>query len=118
MRIGNCVLVNQPRINKLTPPFDPDPYFIKCMVSMGSMVTAERRNKTITRNKEHFILLSVDNKNKLNYRNINNENGDDFDFDFVKPTTENENNPSPPIRRYPVRTRNRPTFFHELTGWS
>ena len=79
----------------------------------------ERRNKSTTRNKEHFILLPIDNKNKLDYQIIinNNENDDDFDFDLVKPTTENENSPSPPIRRYPVRTRNRPTFYHELTGW-
>ena len=28
----------------------------------------------------------------------------------------NKNSPSPPIRRYPLRTRNRPTFCHELTG--
>ena len=55
------------------------------------MVTAERRNKSITRNKEHFILLPTDTKNKLNYRNTanNSENDDDFDFDLVKPTTEN-----------------------------
>ena len=26
MHIGDCVLVKQPRLNKLTPPFDPDPY--------------------------------------------------------------------------------------------
>ena len=78
------------------------------------MVTAERSNKYITSYKEHFILL----KNKLNYRNTtnNNQNDDDFDFDSIKPTTENENNPSPPIRRYPVRTRNRPTFYQKLTG--
>ena len=117
MHIGDCVLVKQPVINKLMPPFDPDPYFIKCI--KGSIVTAERRKKSITRNKEHFILLPIDNKNKLNYRNVasNNENDDDFDFDLVKPTTENENNPSPPIRKFPVRTRNRPTFYHKLTGW-
>ena len=55
------------------------------------MVTAERRNISITRNKEHFILLPTDTKNKLNYRNTanNSENDDDFDFDLVKPTTEN-----------------------------
>ena len=117
MHIGDCVLVKQPRLNKLTPPFDPDPYFVKCV--KGSMVTAGRRNKSIIKNKEHFILLPINTKNKLNYRNTanNRENDDDFDFDLVKPTTENENNPSPPIRRYPVRTRNRPTFYHELTGW-
>ena len=82
------------------------------------MVTAEK-NIYITRNKEHFILLPIDNKNKLDYQNItnNNENDDEFDFDLVKPTTENEKNPSPPIRRYPVRTRNCTTFYYELTGW-
>ena len=82
------------------------------------MVAAEK-NIYITRNKEHFILLPIDNKNKLDYQNItnNNENDDEFDFDLVKPTTENEKNPSPPIRRYPVRTRNCTTFYYELTGW-
>ena len=81
------------------------------------MVTAQRRNKSITRNKEHFILLPIDSKNKLDYQNVtnNNENDDDFDFSLVKPTTENKNNPSPPIRRYSVRSR--PTFYHELMGW-
>ena len=77
------------------------------------MVTAQRRNKCKTRNKEHFILLPIDSKNKLNYQNVtnNNENDDDFDFGLIKPTTEKKNNPSPPIRRYSVR--NRPTFYHE-----
>ena len=104
------------RIKKLTPPFDPNPFF-KCF--MGSKVTKERRNKSIIRKKDHFILLPTGNKNKLSYRNItnNNEKDDDFEFDLVKPTTENKNNPIPPIRRYQVKTRNRPTFYHELTGW-
>ena len=80
------------------------------------MVTVERRNKSITRNKEHFILLPIDNKTKLSYRNVtnNNENDDDFDIDLVKTSTENESNPSPPIRRDPVRARNCPMFYHEL----
>ena len=38
--------------------FDPGLYFVKCV--KGSMVTAERRNKSITQNKEHFILLPID----------------------------------------------------------
>ena len=57
----------------------------------GNMVTAERRTKSITQNKENFILLPTDNKIKSNYHNITNNNeNDDFDFDFAKPTTENE----------------------------
>ena len=116
MHIEDHVLVKQIRINKLTPPLDLDPYFIKCV--KGSMVTAERRNKSITRNKEHIIRLPIDNKNKLNYRNITNNNeNDDFDFYLVRPTTENENSLSLPIRRHLLRTRSRPTFYHELTGW-
>ena len=117
IHIGDLVLVKQPKLNKLTPPFDLDPYFVKCV--KGSMVIAERSNKRVTRNKEHFILLPIDNKNKLDYQNMtnNNENDVDFNFDLVKPTTENENNPSPPIRRYPIRTINRPTFYQELRGW-
>ena len=55
------------------------------------MVTVKRRNKSITQNKEHFILLPIDDKIKSNYHNITNNNeNDDFDFDFAKPTTENE----------------------------
>ena len=117
MHIGDCVLVIKPRMNKLTPLFDLDPHFIKFV--KGSMVTVERRNKSIAQNKEHSILLPINNKNKLNYQNIinNNENDDDFIFDLVKPTTKNRNNPSMSIRRYLVRTRNHPTFYHELTGW-
>ena len=50
--------MKQPRLNKLTPPFDTDPYFVRCI--NRSMVTAKRRNKSITRNKEHFIFsLSI-----------------------------------------------------------
>ena len=39
MQIGDCVLAKQPRLNKLTLPFDPDPYFAKCVKE--SMVTEE-----------------------------------------------------------------------------
>ena len=97
--------MKQPRPNKLTPPLDPYPYFIECL--KGSMVTAER-NKSITQNKEHFILLPIDNKNRLDYQNItnNNENDDVFDLGLGKPTTENEDNPIPPIKRYLVSTTN------------
>ena len=50
--------MKQPRLNKLTPPFDTDPYFIRYI--NRSMVTAKRRNKSTTQNKEHFIFsLSI-----------------------------------------------------------
>ena len=31
MHIRDCVLVKQPRLNKLRPLFDPDPYFVNCI---------------------------------------------------------------------------------------
>ena len=65
------------------------------------------KHNSISQN-EHFILLPIHNKNKLDYQNItnNNENEDDFDFNLVKPTTEKENNPSPLIRRHPLPVEN------------
>ena len=83
--------------------------FFKCV--KGSKVTTERRNKSTTRKKDDFILLPIDNKNKLSYRNITNNNeDDDFELGLVKPTTENKKNLIPPIRRYTVKTRNRVTM--------
>ena len=46
IHIGDRAFVKQPRLKKLTPPFNPGLYFVKCI--KGSMVTAERRNKSIT----------------------------------------------------------------------
>ena len=43
IHIGDHVLVKQPRSDKRTPPFNLDPYFVKC--AKGRMVTVERRNK-------------------------------------------------------------------------
>ena len=55
IQIRNCVLVKQSKISKLLLPFKAYPYFAKCI--KGSVVTAKRRNKSMTRNKEHAILL-------------------------------------------------------------
>ena len=52
MKVGNIVLVQQPKTNKLPTPFNPHPY--KVVARKGSMVTAERGSHKITRNVSFF----------------------------------------------------------------
>jgi hypothetical protein len=49
---GDQVLVKQRKVDKLTPPYNPDPYTVK--ERRGSMVIADRNGHTITRNSSHF----------------------------------------------------------------
>ena len=51
--IGDNVLVKQPKENKLSTPFDPKPYQVTN--KKGTMVTAEREDKSITRNSSLLI---------------------------------------------------------------
>ena len=52
LSIGENVLVKQDKVDKFTPPYDSKPYKIKS--KKGSMITAERSDKRITRNASHF----------------------------------------------------------------
>lgn len=49
---GDTVLVQQDKTNKFTTPFDPRPYEI--IKKKGSMVTAKREDREVTRNSSHF----------------------------------------------------------------
>lgn len=52
IRIGDPVLVKQPKLNKLTPPFNPKPGVI--LEKKGSMVTVRHNDRTVTRDASHF----------------------------------------------------------------
>ena len=54
--VGDSVLVRQPQLNKLTPPYDPQPFIIHKV--NGSMITAKRHDKTIVRNSSFFKPLN------------------------------------------------------------
>ena len=56
IKVGDFVLVKQPKINKLTSKFDPKPYQVNTI--KGTMITARRPNHQITRNVQHFKFLS------------------------------------------------------------
>ena len=46
------MLVRQPKHNKTTTPYDSNPYVVT--ERKGTMVTAKRKEKEITRNTSHF----------------------------------------------------------------
>ena len=52
MAIGDTVLIRQKKRNKFTTRFDPSPYQV--VEIKGTMVTAVRNEKYITRNVSHF----------------------------------------------------------------
>ena len=54
---GDSVLVKQPKKNKLTPPFNPNPGIIT--QKKGSMVTVRHGNRTLTRDASHFKPISM-----------------------------------------------------------
>ncbi|KAJ8038834.1 hypothetical protein HOLleu_16375 [Holothuria leucospilota] len=56
IRVGDSILVRQNKINKLTPPYDPKPF--KVVSVKGSMITAERDARTITRNSSFFKVFN------------------------------------------------------------
>ena len=58
IKVGDSVLVKQPRLNKLTTPFNPIRHTV--MEKRGSMITAvsDATNKLITRNYSFFKKIS------------------------------------------------------------
>jgi predicted RNA-binding protein len=51
-KVGDVVLIRQPKTNKLSTPFNPHPY--KVVARKGSMVTAEHGSHKVTRNVSFF----------------------------------------------------------------
>jgi hypothetical protein len=58
--VGDKVLLKQPKQNKLSTPFKPEPYEIQ--EKKGSMVTAQNENHTVTRNASFFKKLPSSTK--------------------------------------------------------
>ena len=55
IKLGDTVLIKQPKRNKLSSPFSPVPLVVE--EKKGSMVTASNGNKTITRNSSMFKVV-------------------------------------------------------------
>ena len=52
IQIGDTVLLRQPKQNKFTPPFDPEPF--KVTAVKGSMITVRNKSRSVTRNSSFF----------------------------------------------------------------
>ena len=120
-KIGDQVLVRQPKTSKLTPPYSPKPYAIIRM--KGSQITARNQNHHwITRNSSHFKLIPQIPQ-APHQPDDNDDEDDDDDKDMPatmntqkpRPTPAEQPEQPPPAvvpqqRRYPQRIR-RPTQF-------
>ena len=102
IKIGDTVLVRQKKKDKFTTKFDPAPY--KVIEVKGSMVTAIRNDKSITRNVCHF---------KQIHPSVRAPEAEDSDVSDDE-TSDPENSPQQPprqdqqpLRRYPERLRRR-----------
>ena len=106
--VNDKVLVKQPKVTKLTPIYDPNPYIV--VSRKGSMITAERDGRRITRNISFFKKIICDSYTP-NKQNIHQ---DDYE-DIVNLPNNPEPNDNPPehvpVRRNPRRLVNIPARY-------
>jgi len=108
IQIGDMVLLRQKKSSKFMTKFDPHPF--KVIRMKGTMITATRNEKYVTRNASLFKPVKVDT-------NLNKQGGDcedrqdeDLSDDNDTQTAQSENSSqsngnSNSTRRYPVRER-------------
>ena len=125
LKMGDAVLARQEKKNKLSSIFDPVPFKITAI--KGSMITATRSSKTITRNSSFFKQVkSGDTTQTASTTNEEDYDDDDYDHALVVPPGERQHNvpqPGHPVqlpyaadtgqRRNPIRSRLRPTRFKD-----
>lgn len=102
IRVGDTVLIRQRKQNKWPTKFDPFPFIV--VRRKGTMITASRNGKYISRNVSHFKKINSP------YRNPQSDISDDDDTDIL-PENNAETvprNESPYPHQYPRRDR-RPT---------
>jgi len=112
LKIGDTVIVQKPRVNKLSSFYDPRPYVITGI--NGSMITATRENHTITRNSSHF--KKVDNRDQPTSQTKDKMEEEDFDELDLPSTPLRPQQPpaAPPERRYPRRNRRPPQNLRDF----
>ncbi len=92
--LGDTVLLRQPKLNKLSTPFDPEPFHVVAV--KNSMVTARNKLRTVTRNSFLF--------KKIPHLPVNHETSDGEDNPPIT-TTQNSQPSSPPLRRSSRQSR-------------
>ena len=99
-------MVRQPKRNKLSPAFNVHPYTVTNI--KGTMIMAKNLSTQhrITRNISFFKMLPRKGNYKQ-YENSADNDADDNESIDLRPRERQV------ARRYPVRKRGRPNYFHE-----
>ena len=102
LTIGDKVLVKQRKSNKLTTRFDPNPFMVVRL--KGTMVTASRNGKYITRNISHFKKFNQqgNDQERTDDANQTSSGDDEDDLLFDSRTSSSSHDIA---RRYPQRNR-------------
>ena len=106
---GDTVLVKQPKYNKLTPNFKPEPYIVTDI--KGTMITAQSSvtGKRITRNICPYKAVADQAQFPIIIREE--EEGGEFE---QQPQPENQRHEEPNVRNtYPERLRRRPHMWRK-----
>ena len=90
---GDTVLVRQPKKNKLSTPFDPEPLVVE--EKKGSMVTASDGFKSITRNSSMFKIIPKNLKAEGDRREQEDFHEENFPAEQTEVPTQDED-PKPP----------------------
>lgn len=112
-KIGDQLLVRQPKVNKLTSRFDPKPYRITTI--KGTMITARRKDHKITRNCSRFkpfAGISRSDNSDIGEENIDVDQPIILDANEAEPE-EREEPEERADHRYPARQRYRPLFYRD-----
>ena len=106
LKVGDTVLIRQPKKNKLSPLFDPKPF--KVEARKGTMVTAKRGSHTITRNISFFKKIS----GLQDDTSADEDESDDDDIPMTSNQTRQEEDCQEPARpRRSERNRRQPKRF-------
>ena len=106
LKVGDTVLIRQPKKNKLSPLFDPKPFKVEAW--KGTMVMAKRGSHTITGNISFFKKIS----GLQNDTSADEDESDDDDVPMTNNQTRQEQDCQEPARpRRSERNRRQPKRF-------
>ena len=112
LAVGDCVMIrNDSRGNKLSPTFQPIPMLV--VAKKGNMITAEGRNRRVTRNVAFFKKVFFD---QSSHDTGDDDLDDDADDDYPPPSptsTPHSGIPNTPPKRRSRRRRRPPSYLKD-----
>ena len=109
IKVGDIVLLKQPRENKLSTRFNPNPYQVVAM--KGHMVTGTRGGHQVTRHASFFKKF----EGKVDKKPIEDDVSEDKDEEATCYAPEEAEAPQ---RRYSIRNKCQTSFYEAVQGVS